>query len=664
MSLKLPRNWDFHLKMDAAKIARSRNVMTGDPMAACNRSSSLNLLERPLKIGWLKKQRSIVKNWQQRYFVLKGQQLYYYKDEEENKPQGCMYLQGSTVIKEIATNSDEAGKFIFEIIPGASGDQIRPGQDSYVLMANSQSEMEEWVKSIRRVMGSRSGVVFGQRLPETMVYEQKFGRHLVPILVEKCAEFIREHGVNEEGIFRLPGQDNLVRQLRDAFDAGERPSFDRDTDVHTVASLFKLYLRELPEPVVPWMQYENFLLCGQLLGADETKGHQELAKQLAVLPRDNYNLLSYICRFLHEIQLNSSVNKMSVDNLATVIGVNLIRPKIEDPAIIMRGTHQIQKVMTVMIGDHAKLFPASKDVPPSPPTQKDDPKKATVPRSSVGWDAVEALPVSRAGSVTQGQTKDALDFSRPSAVVEDNGELQPKDVLGSWKMQSRKRTQTLPNRKSFLTPAAPLEKTSSDKSDIFNNDFWSSSLESQFSPRSSTDGHKRTLSQDLFKLLDLHRVSTYDNVPSSQEGSGEETCTSPLSLTSSSSEKDSLPSQSPSHMQKGTPDPNITEEEVLGQENQESLHKEILGLKKELETQKKDYEAQIKSLEKENYEVWAKVVRLNEEIEREKKKFAALELELQNVEHSREDVEKRNKVLEQEFQDFVKSMGQSNAKSK
>lgn len=29
---------------------------------------------------------------------------------------------------------------------------------------------------------------------------------------------------------------------------------------------------------------------------------------------------------------------MSVDNLATVIGVNLIRSKVEDPAVIMRGT--------------------------------------------------------------------------------------------------------------------------------------------------------------------------------------------------------------------------------------------------------------------------------------------------------------------------------------
>lgn len=60
-----------------------------------------------------------------------------------------------------------------------------------------------------------------------MVYEQRFGQHQVPILVEKCAEFIKKHGLNEEGIFRLPGQDNLVKQLRDAFDAGERPSFDR-----------------------------------------------------------------------------------------------------------------------------------------------------------------------------------------------------------------------------------------------------------------------------------------------------------------------------------------------------------------------------------------------------------------------------------------------------
>lgn len=47
------------------------------------------------------------------------------------------------------------------------------------------------------------------------------------------------------------------------------PSACSTTDVHTVASLLKLYLRELPEPVVPFARYEDFLSCAQLLTKDE-----------------------------------------------------------------------------------------------------------------------------------------------------------------------------------------------------------------------------------------------------------------------------------------------------------------------------------------------------------------------------------------------------------
>lgn len=68
-------------------IARSRSMMTGEQMAASHPLSTPNPLERPIKMGWLKKQRSIVKNWQQKYFVLRARQLYYYKDEEDLKPQ-------------------------------------------------------------------------------------------------------------------------------------------------------------------------------------------------------------------------------------------------------------------------------------------------------------------------------------------------------------------------------------------------------------------------------------------------------------------------------------------------------------------------------------------------------------------------------------------------
>ncbi len=69
--------------------------------------------------------------------------------------------------------------------------------------------------------------IFGQRLEDTVQYERKFGPRLAPLLVEQCVDFIREQGLKEEGLFRMPGQANLVKELQDAFDCGDKPVFDR-----------------------------------------------------------------------------------------------------------------------------------------------------------------------------------------------------------------------------------------------------------------------------------------------------------------------------------------------------------------------------------------------------------------------------------------------------
>ncbi|XP_015504123.1 rho GTPase-activating protein 25, partial [Parus major] len=416
----------------------------------------------------------------------------------------------------------------------------------------------------------------------------------------------------------------------------------RDTDVHTVASLLKLYLRELPEPVVPWLQYEDFLLCGKVLEADETKGQQELLKQLSLLPRDNYNLLSYICRFLFEIQLNSSINKMSVDNLATVIGVNLIRPRVEDPAVIMRGTPQVQKVMTVMISDHQKLFPPSKDVPPSPPAPKNE-KKSPVPRSSVGWGAAEDPTAPRAS--TQGQMGD-----HPNSSSVPGQDTEPRDTLGRWETQPRKRTQTLPTRKSFLAAAAG-EKGSKERSDALSSDVWRGSPHP-----TASDGHKRTLSHDLFKLLDLHRAceSVFPWQGESGEGS---------SPASSISEKEFLPCfrHEPKEGASATSSPG--EEPSPEQDSRECLQSLLLKLDTDLEQQRNHYEGQMKSLQKENHEVWAKVVRLEQELEQEKRKCEELELRLMRAEHARDELERKTKVLQEEIKNLTQATSQTGAKS-
>lgn len=45
-----------------------------------------------IRCGWLRKQGGFVKTWHTRWFVLKGDQLYYYKDEDETKALVSTYL--------------------------------------------------------------------------------------------------------------------------------------------------------------------------------------------------------------------------------------------------------------------------------------------------------------------------------------------------------------------------------------------------------------------------------------------------------------------------------------------------------------------------------------------------------------------------------------------
>ncbi|CAN0140396.1 unnamed protein product [Lampetra planeri] len=320
-----------------------------------------------LKSGWLKKQGGFVRSWHARWFVLRGEQLCYYKDEDENKILGSLFLPGSRVLERPPT-PDDPNKYLLEILSG--GERAGGSAESTVLMASSQSDMEEWARALRRVIWAPlGGGVFGQRLEETVRWERQHCGHATvppgapaglppaPRVVQQCVSFIRERGLAEEGLFRMPGQASLVRDLQRAFDCGERPSFDGSTDVHTVASLLKLYLRELPEPVVPFSAYGDFLACAKLLNAKPEQGFLELSCRLQVLPPANYSLLRYICSFLDEVQSHAVVNKMSIQNLATVFGPNILRPKTEDPASIMEGAPLIQQLMEVFIAEQHRLFP-------------------------------------------------------------------------------------------------------------------------------------------------------------------------------------------------------------------------------------------------------------------------------------------------------------------
>ncbi|KAJ7084358.1 hypothetical protein B0H15DRAFT_911123 [Mycena belliarum] len=77
---------------------------------------------------------------------------------------------------------------------------------------------------------------------------------MLPALVVRCAQHILIWGVQEEGLFRVTGRPSHISKLRNEFDTGA--DFDMtectpgDLDPHAVASVFKAFLRELPEPIL------------------------------------------------------------------------------------------------------------------------------------------------------------------------------------------------------------------------------------------------------------------------------------------------------------------------------------------------------------------------------------------------------------------------------
>lgn len=71
-----------------------------------------------------------------------------------------------------------------------------------------------------------------------------------------------------------------------------------NTDVHTVASLLKLYLRELPEPVIPFSKYEDFLTCAQLLAKDEEEVYAWVKLSLC--------LCVFVCLYLYFVIIRGS----------------------------------------------------------------------------------------------------------------------------------------------------------------------------------------------------------------------------------------------------------------------------------------------------------------------------------------------------------------------
>ena len=160
------------------------------------------------------------------------------------------------------------------------------------------------------------------------------------------------------GLFRLAGRTLIVKQLKEQFDTGERPEFLMpEMDIHSIASLLKMFLRDLPEPLVTVELYDIIVtLCTAGMQANPDAATESLSAVLTKLPRHNYNVLQYICHFLDEVRQLESVNKMSAMNLATIFVGSIIRPNTIVPEELMGTLGARTQVVFLFITKWRELF--------------------------------------------------------------------------------------------------------------------------------------------------------------------------------------------------------------------------------------------------------------------------------------------------------------------
>jgi len=96
----------------------------------------------PDKEGWLWKKGEVNKAFQKRYFVLKGNLLFYFERKTDREPIGVIILEGCTI--ELAEDDQE--RFSFKINFHNAGGENQKGSRIYHLGTECQDTMEEWMK--------------------------------------------------------------------------------------------------------------------------------------------------------------------------------------------------------------------------------------------------------------------------------------------------------------------------------------------------------------------------------------------------------------------------------------------------------------------------------------------------------------------------------------
>lgn len=161
--------------------------------------------------------------------------------------------------------------------------------------------------------------VFGVPLGSLVTSECK-----IPVVLDRLITTIEMHGLYTEGIYRKSGVSSKVRELKAKMEDSHQTEVNfEDYQMHVLASVLKGFLREMPEPLLTFDCYEDFLRAASL--TEQQDRISTLFDILKKLPKCNFDLMERLIFHLARVALHEEVNRMNAGALAIVFAPCILR---------------------------------------------------------------------------------------------------------------------------------------------------------------------------------------------------------------------------------------------------------------------------------------------------------------------------------------------------
>ncbi|KAH3762372.1 ras GEF [Pelomyxa schiedti] len=172
---------------------------------------------------------------------------------------------------------------------------------------------------------------------------------LVPLSLRESLEHLYNHALTSEKIFTTEGPLSPIEKLKSLYDSGQ----DVDlcgVDNNAIGELVRVFLAELPEPLLTYSLWPKFSKIGEQVLAGEKPDLSNLKWHMHQAPGPNLSVLSFLLAFLR--YWAESCN-LKMEKVCTIFGPFILRPAHELEAV--DSLPLIVKLSKIMMENHNQL---------------------------------------------------------------------------------------------------------------------------------------------------------------------------------------------------------------------------------------------------------------------------------------------------------------------